>query len=145
MRSPDGAESAGNRANQPLELTPATDVQAPRGARDAVGRWLTGQVGALVRTDVLLVVSELVTNSVLHAGAAPGDVIRVGLRTWNGRLYLGVEDAGRNGDVALRPARPGLAGGLGLTIVDQLTLGWGVSRRSGTRVWAEMARSAAAT
>jgi anti-sigma regulatory factor (Ser/Thr protein kinase) len=146
MWSPDPAadpESASNEASEPFELILAADVEAPRAARESVRRWLTGQVGAVVRNDVLLVVSELVTNSVLHGGAASGDVIHVRLRAWNGRLHLAVEDAGRNGDVALRPASPGLAGGLGLNIVDRLTLRWGVSRRRGTRVWAEMARSAA--
>jgi anti-sigma regulatory factor (Ser/Thr protein kinase) len=136
-------ESATSRASEPLELVLTADVRAPRAAREAVGNWLTGQVGVLVRDDVLLVISELVTNSVQHAGTAPSDVIRVHVRAWNGRLHVAVEDAGRKGDVARRPAGPGLAGGLGLNIVDQLTLRWGVSRRRGTRVWAEMARSAA--
>jgi serine/threonine-protein kinase RsbW len=137
------AESARNSASEPLELILAADLEAPSAAREAVGRWLTGQVGALVRDDVLLVISELVTNSVLHAGAVPGDVIYVRLRAWNGRLHLAVEDAGRNGDIARRPASPGLAGGFGLNLVEELTLRWGVSHRRGTRVWAELARSAA--
>jgi anti-sigma regulatory factor (Ser/Thr protein kinase) len=146
MWSPDPAadpESATNSASEPLMLILTADVDAPRAAREAVGQWLTGQNGAFVHDEVLLVVSELVTNSVLHAGGASDDVIRVALRAWNGRLHLAVEDAGRNGDVALRPASLGPAGGFGLNIVDQLTLRWGVSRQRGTRVWAEMARSAA--
>jgi anti-sigma regulatory factor (Ser/Thr protein kinase) len=136
------ANSASHSASEPLELILAADVQAPHAAREAVERWLTSQVGAFVRNDVLLVISELVTNSVRHAGAVPGDVICVRLRAWNGRLHLAVEDAGRNGDVARRPASPGLGGGIGLNLVEELTLRWGVSRRRGTRVWAEMARSA---
>ena len=146
MWSPDpGADGQSdvNGASDPLELILTADVGAPRAAREAVGHWLGDRVGAFARDDVLLVISELVTNSVRHAGTAPDDVIRVRLGVWNGRLHLAVEDSGRNGDVARRPPSPGLAGGLGLNIVDQLTLRWGVSRRRGTRVWAEMARTAA--
>ena len=115
---------------------------APRAAREAVGHWLGDRVGAFARDDVLLAISELVTNSVRHAGTAPDDVIRVRLGVWNGRLHLAVEDPGRNGDVARRPRAPGRRWARA-TSSTELTLRWRVSCRRGTRVRAEMARTAA--
>jgi anti-sigma regulatory factor (Ser/Thr protein kinase) len=148
MRSPDtdaDSKSAGISASDTLELVLAPGLDAPRAARVAVGRWLAGQVGDPVRDDVLLVVSELVSNSVRHAGGVADDVIHVRVQTQNGRLHLAVEDAGRNGDFARRPASPQLHSGFGLNIVDKLALRWGVNRRGGTRVWAELARSVGKT
>lgn len=81
--------------------------------------------------DVVLVVSELVTNSVRHGSS---DGIDVKVSAGNGRIRVEVSDNG-----------PGFAAdaprgeGLGLAIVERLADRWGMSdeRRKFT-VWAEL-------
>ena len=92
--------------------------------------------------DVLLVVSELVTNACLHAGGP--QELRVH-RTPKS-LRLEVTDGGP-GDPAPRiPHRVGRPGGHGMFIVQRLCLDWGVVRhrdgRPGKTVWAELAAPA---
>jgi hypothetical protein len=88
--------------------------------------------------DVLLVVSELVTNACLHAGG-PEE-----LRLWRHQKALRMEVVdGGTGDPAPRtPHRSGRPGGHGMFIVQRLCLDWGVVRaqgRPGKTVWAELA------
>ncbi|MET7288514.1 ATP-binding protein [Streptomyces sp. NPDC005573] len=87
--------------------------------------------------DVLLVVSELVTNACLHADgpdelflACDGKVIR-----------LEVSDRGNGQPAPRTPHRAGRPGGHGMFIVQRLCLDWGVVRtpgRPGKTVWAEL-------
>lgn len=88
--------------------------------------------------DVLLVVSELVTNACLHAGG-PEE-----LRLWRSAKSLRMEVVdGGDGEPAPRtPHRAGRPGGHGMFIVQRLCLDWGVIRdaeRPGKTVWAELA------
>ena len=149
MRSPEKVvDSPSTRAFESerleaLEVVVSPGRGAPGAVREEVTRWLTGRVARRVLDDVLLVVSELVTNSVDHAGGGPDDVIRVRAQAVNARLHLEVEDGGRSGDVACRPADSERAGGFGLNAVEQLSVRWGVNRDVGTRVWAEFATATA--
>ncbi|WP_156726936.1 ATP-binding protein [Streptomyces apocyni] len=87
--------------------------------------------------DVLLVVSELVTNACLHAGGA--DQLWVGC---DGKvLRLEVSDRGTGQPAPRTPHRVGRPGGHGMFIVQRLCLDWGVVRTpdtSGKTVWAEL-------
>ncbi|MDT0270425.1 ATP-binding protein [Streptomyces sp. DSM 44915] len=88
--------------------------------------------------DVLLVVSELVTNACLHAGGP--EELRVG----RGDKLIRIEVLDRGGGVpALRSTRmPGRPGGHGMFIVQRLCLDWGMVREPealGKTVWAELA------
>ncbi|WP_062216389.1 ATP-binding protein [Streptomyces sp. NBRC 109706] len=87
--------------------------------------------------DVLLVVSELVTNACLHAGGP--EELRIG----RGVKLIRVEVLDRGaGTPALRTTRrPGRPGGHGMFIVQRLCLDWGVVREpnaAGKTVWAEL-------
>ncbi|MBB4894812.1 hypothetical protein FHS39_003870 [Streptomyces olivoverticillatus] len=88
--------------------------------------------------DVLLVVSELVTNACLHAdGPEELRVIRTGKV-----LRLEVTDLGSGTPSPRTPHRAGRPGGHGMFIVQRLCLDWGVVRRDGgvgKTVWAELA------
>src|SRR4051794_31751980 len=133
MRSPGSTvdSKSASGANEAFEVVLAPSPWAPSDARDAIARWLSGQVDEPLIDDVVLVVSELVTNSVRHAGASADDPIRVRAQAVNRWLQVEVEDAGRGGEVVRRPARPGRLGGNGLNIVDKLAVRWGVSRDRG--------------
>ena len=113
--------------------------RAPGRARRTVLSRLADTVTAAVAADVGLLVSELVTNSVLHANVGAG-TIDVAVSLLPGRLRLTVSDPG--GDtvphlVAREPKRPG---GLGLFLVETLSSSWGVKRERGgvVRVWCEI-------
>ncbi|MFP1629524.1 ATP-binding protein [Streptomyces sp. 5K101] len=91
--------------------------------------------------DVLLVVSELVTNACLHAEGP--EELRIGC---DGKvLRLEVTDRGTGQPAPRTPHRAGRPGGHGMFIVQRLCLDWGVVRRPGSpgkTVWAELAAPA---
>ena len=94
------------------------DRAAPAIARHAISEFLHGN-GADPRAlaDVLLALSEVVTNSVVHGyrGVAGGEVA-IEARQWSDRLMLSVAD--RGGGMAPRHDSPGL--GLGLPLVGRI-------------------------
>ncbi|PCG85551.1 ATP-binding protein [Streptomyces sp. WZ.A104] len=91
--------------------------------------------------DVLLVVSELVTNACLHAEGP--EELRIG-RTPK-VLRVEVVDRGAGQPAPRTPHRAGRPGGHGMFIVQRLCLDWGVVRtpeKPGKTVWAELAAPA---
>jgi anti-sigma regulatory factor (Ser/Thr protein kinase) len=87
--------------------------------------------------ELRLVVSELVTNSVRHAGLGAGDSIRLSVEVSSDSVRVEVVDGGRGFVDASEHPPGGL--GWGLPIVDQLADRWGTERTSETKVWAEFA------
>jgi anti-sigma regulatory factor (Ser/Thr protein kinase) len=77
-----------------------------------------------------LLVSEMVTNSILHSGLRPEDEIRI-CATWSGtRLRVDVRDRHRTPRPSplagsIRP-EPGAESGWGLYLVDRLASRWGI-------------------
>jgi anti-sigma regulatory factor (Ser/Thr protein kinase) len=135
-----------DRSIRSTSLRVAGGDAAPRAAREAVVSVLDGQVGAQLLSDAQLIVSELVTNSVVHAQMGPDDAIDVDLGLSGDRLRIAVAD---DGAVTLPHAvDPDIdrASGRGLLLVERLSRAWGVIReRSGrTRVWCELLVAAAA-
>jgi anti-sigma regulatory factor (Ser/Thr protein kinase) len=85
--------------------------------------------------DVRLLVSELVTNSVVHAGLSPDEAITLTV-TIRGGL---VRDRGSGFEPPEEPApKPDLAGGWGLYILDRVADRWGVARTGSKNVWFEI-------
>ncbi|MFF1769459.1 ATP-binding protein [Streptomyces sp. NPDC058249] len=87
--------------------------------------------------DVLLVVSELVTNACLHAEGP--DELRIGCD--NKVLRIEVSDRGAGQPAPRTPHRAARPGGHGMFIVQRLCLDWGVVRTpgvAGKTVWAEL-------
>ncbi|WP_055567706.1 ATP-binding protein [Streptomyces atriruber] len=87
--------------------------------------------------DVLLVVSELVTNACLHA-EGPDELW---LSTDGKVLRIEVSDRGTGQPAPRTPHRAGRPGGHGMFIVQRLCLDWGVVRSpgvAGKTVWAEL-------
>ncbi len=86
----------------------------------------------------LVVLSELLTNAVVHAHVSPGREIETCFRhEADGRLRIAVDDAD---DRRPHLRAPGLDGGRGLPLVAALSDSWGVSPRPqngvGKSVWA---------
>jgi anti-sigma regulatory factor (Ser/Thr protein kinase) len=130
------APRAGPASGTAAALTVAAGSEAPAAARNAVGAGLAGRVAEDVLRDARLLVSELVTNSVRHAGLTTDGVVRIKADVTGGILRLEVDDAGTTGTVAARPPRPD--GGFGLHLVEALAHRWGVTREGFTRVWVEL-------
>lgn len=90
-----------------------------------------------MRDAAALVVSELVTNALLHTSS---EVIVCALREEHGRLRIEVTDQGDPGPVpAPRIAEPDQEHGRGLLLVTRLADAWGVATASSGRghsVWA---------
>lgn len=112
------------------------DVLAPASARRAVER-LGGHLAADVLSDVKLLVSELITNSVKYGGQ---DSVTLRMRVDSPRrLRVEVVDQG-SGFVPVARNRPVTeAGGWGLHLVQTLSSRWGVFEGS-THVWFELDR-----
>ncbi|WP_340561025.1 ATP-binding protein [Streptomyces sp. GSL17-111] len=111
--------------------------------REALHDWewlpATGQDDRAAAEDVLLVVSELVTNACLHAGG-PQEV-----RITRGQKSVRVEvlDGGDGQPAPRTPHRAGRPGGHGMFIVQRLCADWGVAHAPdghGKTVWAELAQ-----
>ena len=111
---------------------------APARARTAL-RSLDRTLGEL-GSDADLVVSELVTNSVIHAHA---DHIELQATADDDRVRIEVSDPGPGFDrrTAQREPSPTGEGGYGLNIVDGLAHRWGVRRNGNPRVWLEIDRN----
>ena len=98
-----------------------------------------GQLPAGVRDDVLLLVTELVTNAVRHAGAGPERPLQVELLHRPGWVAVAVADAGPGYTWRATPSTGSESGGWGLFLVDRIADRWGVdSTTPGSRVWFEI-------
>jgi DNA-binding NarL/FixJ family response regulator len=117
------------------------DAQSPRAARRFVSQILTGwddEEGDLTDT-VTLLVSELVTNAVLHAGSD----VEVTVRLTDTAARIEVTDASADA-VSPRDAANDEDSGRGLALVGNLARRWGVrpSPGGGKTVWFEVERPA---
>ena len=123
-----------------IDLTLTPNSEAPgisRRSLDDLEDILSGEQLENAR----LLVTELVTNSVTHVSAVPGDAIRLRVTAPSGMLRVEVTDAG-----FWKPAPkdysqpPDGVSGWGLYLVDRLSERWGVSGDEHTCVWFEIAR-----
>jgi anti-sigma regulatory factor (Ser/Thr protein kinase) len=115
-----------------VTVTLPPDDRAPAAARRALDG-LSGVIEPGLIPDLQLLVTELVTNGVLHGD---GDV-RLKLVLSDTALHVEVIDDGDGlADAVPDPDRDG---GWGLLIVDQLADRWGVFAGS-THVWAQIDR-----
>ncbi|MFJ5530624.1 ATP-binding protein [Streptomyces sp. NPDC093261] len=134
-RLPAGASPDGSAVFD-LPAVPAAPGAARSGVRGLLRRWGTG---AATGDNAVLVISELVTNAVLHT-ASERVVCRVS--SDGHRLRIEVEDQSLSGTVPTRACPgPDDQGGRGLVLVDALSSGWGVRdapHGSGRVVWAEL-------
>jgi anti-sigma regulatory factor (Ser/Thr protein kinase) len=124
-------------------VTPTIDLRLPVGplapgdARHALDR-LTGVVGTGRLEELRLLVSELVTNSVRHAGLAPGEWIEFRVDVSGALVRVEVADRGPGFVTARSVPSMYQDSGWGLYLVEQIADRWGVSNEGGTCVWFEV-------
>ncbi len=90
--------------------------------------------------DAQLLVSELVTNAIRHAGLGAADSITLVVAMDEHRLRVEVCDPGRGFEFAEPEPDPSRASGWGLYLVRELSDRWGVERGAATLVWFELDR-----
>ncbi|MDT3397386.1 ATP-binding protein [Streptomyces sp. B1866] len=125
-----------------VELSLPEDGGSTARARDFTREILAGSAYQGRHDDVVLVVSELVSNALRHGHGAP--VLR--LLGTAGRIRVEVAD---DSPVPPRPRDPGPDGGLGLRLVERLAVRWGctpydprqpeAAGTPGKVVWCELA------
>jgi len=120
---------------EPLELRVDRSRESVSRARGALAAWLEPHVEREELYRAKLLVSELVTNAVLHG---QGEIeIRAGLD--DDRILVEVIDQGQGFEHDLRAHDFDTIGGRGLMIVEAEASRWGVHEGT-THVWFEVER-----
>lgn len=118
-----------------VEFSAPIDRGAAGLARDFVRKTLADLGYRGDHGDVVLVVSELVSNALRHTATIP--IVRLGGNA--GRLRIEVQDGS-----PVMPRRSAVVGGWGLQLVQRLTAAWGArAEHDGKVVWCEMVADAA--
>jgi anti-sigma regulatory factor (Ser/Thr protein kinase) len=125
-----------------LHVSLERDPRAPSLARAAVAGFTeNSELDPMESATLTLLVSELVSNAVLHSDAPPASGILLCARMKEDAVRVEVIDRGSGFTAAPRdPAQP--MGGYGLYLVDQQATRWGVDHECGTCVWFELAQPA---
>lgn len=126
-----------------IDLLLAPDTEAPSVARRSLGE-MQECLGAEQLEYARLLVTEVVTNCVLHAALRPEDEIRLWAAAFPGVVRVEVRDPGPGFEKppsgGLSSLRPGVGAehGRGLYLLERLSDRWGVDFEGSTRVWFEI-------
>jgi anti-sigma regulatory factor (Ser/Thr protein kinase) len=121
------------------EVALARDPDSAAEARSALGE-VSDHLPPRRLEDARLLVSELVTNAIRHAGLGADDVIRLVVVTGDHGLRIEVCDPGSGFEPREPEPDPDQPSGWGLYLVRELSDRWGVERNHETRVWFELDR-----
>jgi anti-sigma regulatory factor (Ser/Thr protein kinase) len=130
-----------SRQTASCQLDPGS---ASRTAREFTGQTLRGWGLLALADDVMVIVSELVSNALRHGrdgvGAAVHDRVELILWRRSGEVVCAVTDPGAQVPVMAEPD-PLAEAGRGLHVVEALSATWGWTRLSDRRkaVWAALA------
>jgi anti-sigma regulatory factor (Ser/Thr protein kinase) len=114
---------------------------AARCARRAVREELGDALPKRRLADVELLVSELATNSVRHAGCGESDELSMEAAVERDRVRVRLYDRGLGFEPhAPSPPASGSTGGYGLVLLERLSDRWGIQRDDGFSVWFEVHR-----
>jgi anti-sigma regulatory factor (Ser/Thr protein kinase) len=131
-------KDADARQHMTLELDLHRDKTAPSVARAAIaGLCETIELAGGRCQTLLLLVSEIVTNAVLHSNAPTSTPIRFRADADYDRVRVDVHDGGA--DFTPPPPSQRRRGGWGLHLVEREARHWGVTHNDGTLVWFELA------
>ena len=116
-------------------------VTAARCARRAVREELKDALPKRRLADVELLVSELATNSVRHAGCDDSDELSLEAAVEADRVRVRLSDSGEGFEARTpQPPENGSSGGYGLVLLEHLSDRWGIQRENGFAVWFEVQR-----
>lgn len=109
-------------------------------ARSWAREMLTGRAAEEMVSDVVLLLSEVITNSVIHSdsGRGPDGLVTVFLAAGAGIVHAEVVDAGSATSLpVVREVTDDSDGGRGLLLVDLLATTWGIHHddQAGNAVW----------
>ncbi|MFJ2861520.1 ATP-binding protein [Kitasatospora sp. NPDC087314] len=109
-------------------------------AREHLRKFLAGMPdGTALAVDGQLVLTELVSNAVVHGRVSPGREIAVRFEMICGHLRIEVHDASSEKPAIQRSTAPDELSGRGLFLVEALSVEWGCAPRPegvGKIVWA---------
>jgi anti-sigma regulatory factor (Ser/Thr protein kinase) len=117
-----------------LALNLPSDPSAPGLARAAAKRYLDGRVGPERLSELSLVISELVSNALLHGRGQIAFRLQLGQEIVRGEVI----DEGGGFEHEIRASGPEEVSGRGLFLVKALTSSWGIHEGT-THVWFELA------
>lgn len=118
-------------------------TRAPSAARELLCETIGRDVPPALLDTARLLVSEIVTNCVIHGGAGESDVITVTCTAGSSGLVTRISHRGP--DFTPPDEEPDLLtpGGLGLVLVDQLSQAWGIDSGDEVSVWFRLGRTPA--
>ena len=121
-----------------LELELEQNREAPSLARAAIAGFSENRdLDAATLATLTLLVSEVVTNAVIHPDVEPPGGIRLSARIAKGQIRVEVTDEGSGFTPQPRdPAK--LDRGYGLFLLEHQASAWGVERQAGNTVWFEL-------
>ena len=113
--------------------------EAPGAARAAIVEFCQDrEIASSPIATVMLLVSEVVTNAVVHPDVPATATIMLAARVQERLIRVEVTDQGRG--FVPRPRDPTRAtGGFGLYLLEKESRDWGVVQKDGTCVWFEVA------
>ena len=118
-------------------VLPCVPASVPVARHRLIADLLAAGIRAPAVGDAALVISELLSNAILHARPMPGAILQVRWMVARGSVEVAVSDGG--GLTLPHSMRPpaSAAGGRGLSIVEHLCRTWGIqSDDLGLTVWA---------
>jgi anti-sigma regulatory factor (Ser/Thr protein kinase) len=104
-----------------VHLTVRSSLHAPAIARAFI-KSAVELLGSTAPDDAVLLTSEAVTNSVVHAAT---DAVEVSLFRHGDAVHVSITDMDP-GEPEIQPADPTRIGGFGVRLIDQLADDWGV-------------------
>jgi anti-sigma regulatory factor (Ser/Thr protein kinase) len=124
-----------------LKVVLEQNPQAPARARAAVEAFCEQhEMADAVLATVRLLVSEVVTNAVVHPAVDAAATVELFVRLEPSLIRVEVVDEGDGFVPAIAPrTSPPADSGYGLFLVEREAARWGVDRTTGNRVWFEVA------
>jgi anti-sigma regulatory factor (Ser/Thr protein kinase) len=116
------------------------------GGLEAAGRarraldGINDRIDPALHDDLRLLITELVTNSVRHAGVDSGDTLTLAISISPETLRAEVHDGGETFEPVAEPPPQPAGQGWGLVMVDRIADRWGVEGDVGKYVWFEIDR-----
>ena len=118
---------------------PARPASAALVRRHLAQELIASEIASSVTDDAMLIVSELITNSIRHARPLPDGSVTVAWSVSDDGVTLRVTDGGAEGRPRPRTPGPEETSGRGLALVEALAARWGIEDSAdSTTVWAQL-------